>query len=158
MGKTTYATLVGTTVHYFHIDEIKESLAGTVKKCEGLLVLTKTGSIEFDHGLGTLTQRILNLTRNEAHVVALYKPEHKLITKAREEGSVLPLGLSYTPGTRGVIELIEGLENENLNIISNFFEDSKTCDQFVEQGYDPAILEKGYNTTFRLIAKRFQKG
>ena len=158
--KTTYATLVGTTVHYSHIDEIKRSLAGAVRQCEELLVVTKAGSIEFDHGLGTLTQRILNLTRNEAHVVALYPEQHKLITKARE--LMLPSGLGYTPGTGGVLDLIDGLGEANLKTILNLGESPETRDQFLNKGYDFAILEKAYNFNFladrEMVSERLEDG
>lgn len=159
---TTHVTLVGTCVHYSHITDIKQSLAEAVKKCNGILVTTKAGLIEFDHGLGTLTQRVLNLTRNEAHAVALYKPEHQLITKTRENISVLPLGLGYTADTGGVIELIEGLEDENLTMISNLFQDNKTRTQFLNQGYDHTTLEEGYKHNFsadrQKVSERLEDG
>lgn len=78
----------------------------------------------------------------------LYKPEHVLITKARENFSRLPPGLGYTLNTGGVLELIDGLENDTLKILSNFFQDSRTSDQFLKQGYDLDILIKGYKHNF----------
>ena len=98
------------------------------------------------HGLVTLNQRIVNLTRTEAHALTLYAPEHFLMTKAREKGSLLPSGLEYTHGTGGVLKLIDGLGYETLNIVKNFFQDSK--DQFITKGYDHEVLEKGYKHGF----------
>ena len=125
-------------------------------------MVTQAGSIEFDHGFGTLTQKVLNLTRNEPHAVALYKPEHRLITKTREDVSVLPSGLGSTNGTGGVIELIEGLEDETLTMISNFFENNKTRNQFLDQGYDPAILDESYKHNFSAdrekVSERLEDG
>lgn len=118
--------------------------------------------IEFDHGLGTIPQRILNLSRNEAHAVALYKPEHRLITEARDKGSFLPLGLGYTLDTGGVFELIDGLEKENSNIILSCFENNKTSDQFLKQGYSLEGLNKAYTHNFasdrEKVAERVEEG
>ena len=144
--KTTYATLVGTCVHYSHIDEIKEALAGAVRQCDGLIMVTQAGSIEFDHELGTVTQRILNLTRNEAHAVGLYPEEHRLITKTR--GLILPAGLGYTSDRGGILELIEGLEDQNSNMISNLFENHETGDQFLNKGYDFVTFLEAYHFNF----------
>jgi len=77
-----------------------------------------------------------------ARAVALYKPEHNLMTETRK--SILPSGLGYTSGTGGVLELIEGLGEENLTIVSGFFEEPKRCDQLITKGYDPDLLYNAY--------------
>ncbi len=144
------ATLLGTGVHYSHVDKIKKCLIDAIKKHDinSSFVVTEPGQIEFDHGLNTLSLNILNLSRNEAHALALYKPEHKQITKARNEGLFLPAGLGYTANTGGVIEYVKGVEAENSKIISNLAENPKTCEQFTKQGYDFDNLQQGYNHNY----------
>lgn len=160
--ESTSVTLVGTCVHYSHRKEVKTALSKAVNRCNGLLTIQTPGLIEFDHGVGTLPQRILNLSRNEAHVVALYKPEHRLITDARNNRSLDLSELGYTNNTGGVFELIEILEKDNSNIISNFFEDSKTSDQFLKQGYNLEGLQKAYQHNFAAdrekVAERLEEG
>lgn len=160
MVNTTHVTLVGTCVHYSHIDEIKRCLAGAVRQCEGLLVVTKAGSIEFDHGLGTVTQRILNLTKKEAHAVGLRPQEHRLITNARE--LVLPSGLGYTSNTGGVLDLIDGLGEANLKTLFYLSENTETRDLFLNRGYTFATLKEAYNFCYvedrATVSERLEDG